>query len=114
MRSVKIIPSEHVEQVHLVQWLTIKKIRHNSTPNGGHRHKAVAGKLKAEGVSAGYPDINIYLPSIMLCIELKRQKGGQVSPRQKEWLEALNKLPYCNAKVCRGWVEAKEFIEGYL
>jgi hypothetical protein len=32
-------------------------------PNGGQRHKAVAAKLKAEGVSPGYPDIALDWPS---------------------------------------------------
>ena len=112
--TAKLYPSEHVEQVHFVQWLTIRKLRFNATPNGEKRAISTAKRLKAEGVSAGYPDINVYTSSKMLCIELKKQKGGSVSPKQKEWLEALNSLPYCEARVCKGWNEARLFVEEYL
>lgn len=31
-------------------------------PNGGHRHPAVGGKLKREGVKAGMPDLHLPVP----------------------------------------------------
>ncbi len=111
---VTIIPSEHQEQVKLIQWLKLKKLHYNATPNGEKRHISVAKRLKAEGVSKGYPDINVYTPSKMLCIELKRVKGGRVSPEQREWIKYLNGLPYVEAKICKGFEEAREFIEGWL
>ena len=57
-------------------------------PNGGHRNKATAGKLKAEGVRAGVPDLMLLYPRHGyhgLVIELK--VGHNVATReQNEWL----------------------------
>jgi len=116
------IPTEHQEQVALMQWVALSKARFPAlnnlaaVPNGGVRHIAVARKLKAEGVSKGYPDILLDYPSGIyhgLRIELKRQKGSYPTPEQKEWLERLNNAGF-KAVVCKGWVEAKEVIEAYL
>ena len=58
------IPSEHVEQVRLFAWAkyacsTLPKLSLlYAIPNGGARHKAVAAKLRAEGVKPGVPDIS--------------------------------------------------------
>ena len=84
----KIIPTEHAEQVALIQWWEIKKLPPIfAIPNGGHRHKATAIKLKLEGVRPGVPDL--YCPALRLWIEMKRQKGGRLSPEQKEWRDYL-------------------------
>lgn len=114
-------PLEDQEQEALVVWLRQQGIRHHSTPNGGHRHKATAGKLKAQGVVKGVPDITIWphpnspwLP--ILYIEMKRVKNGTVSPEQQEWLDYLDDLaPEYNirARVCRGFEEARDFITAY-
>ena len=104
---------EHKEQVALVQWLRIKKIPHNATPNGGYRNISTAVKLKAEGVVAGFPDITIFLPNFVLYIEMKR-KGGTIQANQKEWISYLNSLSYAHAIVCYGAKEAIEKIEELL
>lgn len=113
-------PTEDIEQVNLIQWLRLKGIRHNATPNGGHRHKATAGKLKAQGVVAGFPDLTIWpdlnyekrLPVLM--IEMKRTHGGSLSAEQKEWagyFGALMALDYpVRWAVCKGFDEARKFI----
>jgi len=84
-------------------------------PNGGLRSKAVAAKLKAEGVKAGYPDMALNVPRGPyhgLFIELKSEKG-RVSPLQSEWLTKLN--AYGNLAVTAyGWIEAKQHLENYL
>ena len=72
--------------------------------------------MKAEGVSAGVPDICIPVPNKKyhgLYIEMKRQKGGRVSEKQKEWIDRLNSLGYL-VVVCRGFDEAREVIEEYI
>jgi hypothetical protein len=84
-------------------------------PNGGHRHKAVAAKLKAEGVKAGVPDICLPVARgeyHALYIELKAGKN-KPTPSQKGWIKALKEegnLAIC----CHGWIEAKNVIVNYL
>lgn len=54
-------------------------------PNGGHRLKAVAGKLKAMGVKPGIPDCVILRPNgAAIYIELKAF-GGVLSLAQKQF-----------------------------
>lgn len=114
------VPLEDQEQLALVNWLRCKGVRFHHSPNGGHRRKATAGKLKGQGVSAGFPDLIIF-PALgsgrpILFIELKRQRGGTVSEHQREWLDYLSEL-FCDgypvsSEVCRGFEEARKFIEG--
>lgn len=85
-------------------------------PNGGFRHKAVAGKMRAQGVRAGVPDFNLDVPRGAyhgLRIELKRRVGGTVSDAQKLWIAWLNNQGYL-AIVCRGWEEARDTLVEYL
>ena len=77
--------SEHLEQARLVSWFrqTFPDVRIFAIPNGGSRSKSQGGKLKAEGVSAGVPDLLI--PHGMVWIEMKKAKGGSVSSVQRDW-----------------------------
>jgi len=83
------IPTEHEEQREFVCWFrrTYPEIRIFAIPNGGIRSKSQAGRLKAEGVSPGVPDL--YIPEWAMWIEMKRQKGGSVSIEQKDWHQYL-------------------------
>ena len=56
------VTSEHDEQVRLFKLSTQYSELDTmfAIPNGGHRSKATAGRLKAEGVKSGVPDI--FLP----------------------------------------------------
>jgi hypothetical protein len=60
-------------------------------PNGGHRNKIVAKKLKAEGVLAGVPDLCLLTFNEPIFFEVKTPTGT-VSPEQraihKEWRES--------------------------
>jgi hypothetical protein len=84
-----VIPTEHEEQRDLVRWFrqTYPDVRIFAIPNGEKRSISVAGRLKAEGVSAGVPDL--FVPSWGLWIEMKRQKGGVLRPEQKDWIDYL-------------------------
>jgi hypothetical protein len=88
------IPTEHEEQCELVQWFrrTFPDVRIFSVPNGGHRHPAVAAKMKATGVSSGVPDL--FIPAWRLWIEMKRSKGGSLSAEQKDWCAYLESVGY--------------------
>ncbi len=117
-----VIPSEHQEQVALIDWCKLHQARYpmlnmmTAIPNGGLRNIKVAMKLKKEGVSKGYPDILLDYANNGyhgLRIELKRQKGSYPTTEQKQWLQRLNSAGY-KAVVCNGWTEAKNVIEEYL
>lgn len=90
-------------------------------PNGGARAKATAGRLKAEGVKAGVPDICLPVQrgGFGACyIELKAPKegtkrAGVVSQVQKDWLEALRDEGNV-AVVCYGWEGARQMLIKYL
>jgi hypothetical protein len=98
---------EHVEQVLFMQRVSLDPRTRNvlitAVPNGGQRNKAVAGKLKAEGVRPGVPDILVFDPAppslfegrspIGLAIEMK-VKPNKPTPLQLAWHAAL---------VTRGW-----------
>lgn len=107
-------PLEHDEQAAFVQWLRLKDIRHNATPNGGHRAAKTAKWLKAEGVSPGFPDITVWpeagsgLP--VLYVEMKRRAGGRPSAEQAEWVAYLDSLPGHKACVCKGALQAIAFV----
>ena len=108
--------SEHFEQREFVRWFRgkyqsdpEKPVRILAVPNGGARTPATAGRLKAEGVSAGVPDL--FIPSWLLWIEMKRVKGGSVSAEQKDWIEYLASVGY-RVIVARGAADAIKQIEG--
>lgn len=93
-RTVLKTPTEHEEQREYVRWFrqTYPEVRIMAIPNGGARSQATAGRLKAEGVSPGVPDL--FIPAWGLWVEMKRAKGGKVSPEQKEWHQYLAKCGY--------------------
>lgn len=87
-------------------------------PNGGHRHKSVAGKLKQQGVVAGIPDLVLTMARggyFGLYIEFKATppNDADVSPAQHERIRKLNEQGYL-AIVCRGHFDAVEAIRAYL
>ena len=117
-----LVPTESEEQAALFQWAALmekhrpelRKLFH--IPNGGHRSKATAARLAAEGVRSGVPDI--CLPVARqgyhgLYIELKRREGGRVEAAQADWIHFLREHGY-KAEICKGFTEAKSCIEGYL
>jgi hypothetical protein len=110
---MKPTPSEHAEQVSLVQWLgsAHPELDYFAIPNGGNRNIITARKLKAEGVKPGVPDL--FFPSLKLFIELKRTKGGAVSKEQRFWSDRLGASGY-RVAVCRGAEEALTIIEGHI
>ena len=115
-------PSEREEQVNLIRWSTLLSKLHpelrllHAIPNGGHRNIVTAKKLKAEGVSAGVPDLSLPVPRLDshgLYVELKRRKGGRLSDEQTWWIAELRRQGY-RVEVCRGWDKARAAIETYL
>lgn len=107
-------PKERDEQILVCKYLDLKKIPYFAIPNGGSRNKIEAGRMKQEGVKAGVSDLCVLLPEKVLFIEMKRVKGSSTSKEQKAWIELFNSYPHIEAKVCKGAVEAYEFIESHI
>lgn len=105
------IPTEHQEQSAFVQLMDLKGLRYFSIPNAAKRGYKLAAMMKAEGLKSGVPDM--FIPSLFLFIEMKRRKGGTLSPEQKEWLDYLRSCGY-RCEVCRGADEAIKVVEHYL
>ncbi len=86
-------------------------------PNGGHRVKAVAAKLKAQGVKAGIPDLVLPMARggyFGLYIEFKATVDpAPVSPSQQACIRRLNGQGYL-AIVCQGHFDAMEQLRAYL
>jgi hypothetical protein len=87
-------------------------------PNGGHRHKAVAVKLKGQGVKAGVPDLVLPMARgghFGLYIEFKAMPpfDAAVSASQDAYIQALIGQGYL-ALVCRGHIDALECLRAYL
>ena len=105
--------SEHFEQREVVRWFrqTWQGVRIFAVPNGSWRSKATAGRLKAEGVASGVPDL--FVPAWRLWIEMKRVKGGSLSKEQKDWIQYLESVGYW-VIVGKGADDAKRQISAFF
>ena len=80
-------------------------------PNGEKRAITVAKRLKAEGVVRGIPDL--FIPEWCLWIEMKRVKGGRLSPEQKEIIGYLESIGQ-TVLVGKGAKHASKLILEYV
>ena len=119
--AVRDTMNEHAHQVALFAWAFLARKQRPelealyAVPNAGKRSIGAAAYIKSEGLRSGVPDICLPVPRGgfgALYIELK-SATGRTSEQQKKWLSRLNGLGNM-AVVCRGWLEAKDTIEGYL
>ena len=115
-------PTEEAEQAAIFEWATLMSSQFPELhllfhiPNGGYRAPATAAKLKAQGVKAGVSDL--FLPVARggfhgLWIELKRRKGGKLSPAQQDWLTEM-RFQHYRAELAHGAEEACDIIYAYL
>jgi hypothetical protein len=111
--TVDRIPTEHEEQRELVRWFrqTWPGVRIFAIPNGGARSPATAGRLKAEGVSSGVPDL--FIPAWGLWVEMKRSKGGSLSAEQKDWIAYLESVRFW-CIVGKGADDAKSKLQAFF
>lgn len=81
------IPLEHEEQCAFIKWFhkQYPKVVVFAVPNAAMRDYKLAAYLKAEGMTAGVPDLHI--PEWKTVIEFKRQKGSVISAEQY-WFQA--------------------------
>lgn len=73
----------------------------------------VKRRNKAQGVRCGVPDYLLITPDKIIFIEMKRKKGGCVSPEQKQWIAAIQQAGGY-ATVTKGAEQAIEYLEGLL
>ncbi len=107
---------EECEQIKFVIWLQKKGFRLHHSPNGGRRSIVEGAKFKRMGTSAGFPDIEVPYPCGKyhgFYIEMKPEKGGNLSSAQQEWLNYLREKGYF-AEKAHGFLEAKEMFEHYI
>ncbi|MDF2491057.1 MAG: hypothetical protein K0S77_3679 [Pseudomonas sp.] len=118
----KTVDREGQEQAALIKEIELrypavaKLIYH--VPNGGHRHKLVAIKLKAQGVRAGVPDLVLPMARggyFGLYIEFKATppNDAELSTSQFNYIQELNLQGYL-AVVCRGHFDAMQTLRAYL
>lgn len=83
--------TESQEQAALVQWLRLRRVPFFAVPNGavlgGANHYAILGRLKAEGMLNGAPDLVLIQRAPTtgrhVMVEMKRRVGGKLTPEQK-------------------------------
>jgi len=110
--------SEFEHQKMLTEYLDTNhpEVLWTASAGGARTSIAEAKRLKASGCKAGFPDVFIYEPRGSfhgLSIEMKKEKGGRVSPAQKKWKEDLSVRGY-KATVAKGFDSAVEILEDYL
>ena len=118
----KQVPTESEEQQTLFRWAAMQSGKYPELalmfhiPNEGKRSWMTGGRMKAEGLKSGVPDI--FLPVSNgrehgLFIEMKRRKGGTVSTSQKERMKMLTAEGY-RCVVAKGCQEAIDAIMRYM
>lgn len=116
------LPTEDQEQAAVIQWrdLMVQQFPDLEDlihiPNGGLRSKSEAVRFKRLGVRPGVSDLFLPAPRGKyhgLWIEMKRQKGGKLSPDQKDWLDRMNRKGYLAVRA-DGAEEACEILYRYL
>lgn len=79
-------------------------------PNGGHRHAAVAAKLKGMGVKPGVPDICITWRGRAIYVELKA-RNGRLSAYQLAMHDRLIRAGAVVMPMARSVEEVADFLE---
>lgn len=116
-RKTEIAISEELEQIRFCDFLKLNRlIKFTHIANERVCSIAYRKKLKALGVSVGFPDLEIFLPNgKILFVEMKRKKAAKVSDAQKEWAEFLiDFAPFVKHKICYGAGEAIDFVKQEL
>jgi len=115
--------SELKHQAKFVQWAKEQGIKICATAQSTFTDswKAI-NQNKMAGVVKGLPDLILIIPPKLrhnnegkiLFIEMKKEKGGVISPEQKVWIEDLNSCKEVTAQICNGHQEAIEFTKQFI
>lgn len=78
--------NEHELQKQVVRWCAFKGYsRFFAVPNAARRNFRTAGRMRAEGMRAGVPDLVFYGPrGSVLWVEMKNGNKGELSAAQAE------------------------------
>ena len=103
VRRVKATGTEHQQQASVINWANAQIAEYPcleflfAIPNAGAGNQSgQAGKMKAEGVKPGVPDLCLPYPRGVwhgLYIEMKRELGT-IAPAQLRWHEWLRQQDY--------------------
>lgn len=109
---------EHNLQGACVRWFRLQYPQHIifAIPNGGQRNVVVAAKMKAEGVTAGVPDLFIPHPTKIyhgLFIEMKNGKHGRLSESQRQMIGLLMRQGYA-CVVARDFDDFRDKVDRYF
>src|SRR5215831_6445710 len=113
---------EEEEQIALLRWVDEVAVRSEPLlgllyhiPNGKYRTKAGAGRLKAMGVRAGYPDLHLPVGRrgyLGMWLELKTP-GRQVDAHQRAMHALLTHQGHC-VGTYQGWIAAATALCWYM
>lgn len=113
--------TEHGEQAALIQWAKASECNWPelallfAVPNGGHRSKTTALRLRMEGVKAGVSDLFLPVPRDGyhgFWIEMKVGSNHRTLA-QCDWQDHMEAQGYA-VVTCWGFDQAKDAIELYL
>lgn len=108
------VPLEETEQAVVVDYCELRGIKFSAIPNSTYTPSMKQKvKNKRQGLRPGLPDLLLIVDGRVIMIEMKRRKGGVLSPEQREWHIALNRAGIATY-VCHGSDEAIELINEYL
>lgn len=113
--------SESTHQICLFRWAAYQTGKWPELnlmyhiPNEGKRSRATGGRMRAEGLKPGVPDVCLPVARGRfhgLYIEMKAG-SNKTTKNQDYWLEALAAEGYLTA-VCYGWEAAAQKITEYM
>lgn len=115
-------PSEHAEQVALIQWFryAFPRVKIIAIPNGACTNPVAGRRFKEEGRESGVPDL--YIPQWRLWVEMKKQgwrepknpKEGTTAYNQKIWQAYLRDECGATVFVCPGFEKARQQVIDFV
>lgn len=110
------------EQAKIWQWCAEEGHKYGSINNGTSASGwGAINDNKMAGTVKGLPDLIVIINGkyrvdgrpILTFIEVKKEKGGIVSPEQNQWITAINHTLTSYASVCHGAEMAKDWIRSF-